>query len=81
MRRERYIVFALLYYKIDYDFYFNKFGSHFYKDFTEELERLKNKGLIDIYDTHIQLTQKGLEWHTNIILEFLMTHFGATLNP
>ena len=42
MRRERYIVFALLYYKIDYDFYFNKFGSHFYKDFTEELERLKN---------------------------------------
>lgn len=75
IRRERYIVFALLYYRIDYNFYLNKFGTNFYEDFAEEVERLKNKGLIEIFDTHIELSQKGLEWHTNIILEFFNDKF------
>ena len=70
INRERYIVFALLYYKIEYEFYYNKFGTQFYDDFADEINRLINKGLITKSDTCIEMTQKGLEWHINIILEF-----------
>ena len=70
MNRERYIVFALLYYKIEYDFYFNKFGTNLLDDFAPEIERLVSKGLMEVEESCIRLTHKGLEWHVNIILEF-----------
>jgi oxygen-independent coproporphyrinogen-3 oxidase len=68
--RERYIVFALLYYKIDFSFYLNKFGTHIYEDFAEEIARLQAKGLLELHDAYIKLTHLGIEWHINIILEF-----------
>lgn len=70
VRRERYIVFALLYYSIDFDFYFNKFGTNFLEDFSEEVRRLEKKGLIELSENSMQLTELGLIWHMNVILEF-----------
>jgi|GEM_PF-944873 len=75
VQRERYVVFALLYYSIDYKFYYSKFGTHFREDFAEEIERLERKGLIELDDERMKLTQLGLIWHTNIILEFFNPAF------
>jgi oxygen-independent coproporphyrinogen-3 oxidase len=75
VQRERYVIFALLYYEIEYDFYRSKFGSDFREDFAEELERLERKGLIELLPDRMRLTQLGLVWHTNVILEFFNPAF------
>lgn len=75
VQRERYIIFALLYYSIDYKFYYSKFKTHFLEDFAEEILRLQKKGLIELTDECMKLTGLGLEWHTNVILEFFNDAF------
>ena len=75
VQRERYIVFALLYYSIEYKFYENKFGTSFLEDFSDEIERLLRKDLIELTDDCMRLTELGLIWHTNVILEFFNPAF------
>lgn len=75
MRRERYLVFALLYYEIDFDYYYQKFSTHFLEDFGEEVTRLECKGLVTLTDSKMVLTQEGYNWHTNMILEFFNDEF------
>ncbi|WP_235909427.1 coproporphyrinogen-III oxidase family protein [Goekera deserti] len=75
VQRERYVVFALLYYEIEYAYYQSKFGSSFLEDFADELQRLERKGLIELTDDRMKLTQLGLVWHTNVILEFFNPAF------
>jgi oxygen-independent coproporphyrinogen-3 oxidase len=75
VQRERYVVFALLYYEIEYAFYQSKFGTEFREDFAEELERLERKGLIELLPDRMRVTKLGLIWHTNVILEFFNPAF------
>jgi oxygen-independent coproporphyrinogen III oxidase len=75
VQRERYVVFALLYYEIEYAFYQSKFGTSFLDDFAEELERLERKGLIELTHDRMKITKLGLIWHTNVILEFFNPAF------
>lgn len=75
VQRERYIVFALLYFEIEYKFYHSKFGTNFLEDFAEEIARLERKGLVELTDEHMKLTELGLIWHTNVILEFFNPAF------
>lgn len=75
VQRERYVVFALLYYEIEYKFYESKFGTRFLDDFAEEIERLERKGLVTLDDEAMRLTELGLIWHTNVILEFFNPAF------
>ncbi|MBY5775253.1 coproporphyrinogen III oxidase family protein [Rhizobium leguminosarum] len=77
VQRERYVIFALLYYEIEFAFYHSKFGTEFHADFASEIERLKAKGLIEVLPDRIRLTQLGLIWHTNIILEFFNPAFWS----
>uniref|UniRef100_A0AAU2VC62 Heme chaperone HemW n=1 Tax=Streptomyces sp. NBC_00003 TaxID=2903608 RepID=A0AAU2VC62_9ACTN len=75
VQRERYVIFALLYFEIEFAFYESKFGTSFREDFTEELDRLLRKGLIELTDDRMRLTQLGRIWHTNVILEFFNPAF------
>ncbi|MFI5782449.1 coproporphyrinogen-III oxidase family protein [Nocardia sp. NPDC051570] len=75
VQRERYVIFALLYYEIEYEFYRSKFGTSFLDDFAPELARLERKGLIELTDDRMTLTKLGLIWHTNVILEFFNEKF------
>lgn len=75
VQRERYVIFALLYYEIEYAFYRGKFGTDFREDFAEELDRLQSKGLIELTADRMKLTKLGLVWHTNVILEFFNPAF------
>ncbi|MGO6747869.1 coproporphyrinogen-III oxidase family protein [Rhizobium ruizarguesonis] len=77
VQRERYVIFALLYYEIEFAFYYSKFNSSFLDDFASETERLVAKGLIEVLDDRIKLTRLGLIWHTNIILEFFNPAFWS----
>ncbi|WP_423391429.1 coproporphyrinogen-III oxidase family protein [Burkholderia sp. LMG 21824] len=75
VQRERYIVFALLYFEIEFKYYESKFGTSLLEDFSEEIERLLKKGLIEISADKMTLTKLGLIWHTNVILEFFNPAF------
>lgn len=75
VQRERYVVFALLYYEIEYAYYESKFGTSLRDDFADELERLERKGLVELTDDRLRLTQLGIIWHTNVILEFFNPAF------
>jgi oxygen-independent coproporphyrinogen-3 oxidase len=75
VQRERYIIFALLYYEIEYGFYQSKFGTSFLEDFAEEVERLLRKGLVEVDERRMRLTRLGLIWHTNVLLEFFNRAF------
>ncbi|MGA1805400.1 hypothetical protein [Rhizobium sp. HT1-10] len=71
------MIFALLYYEIEFAFYASKFGSSFLEDFESEIGRLTAKGLIELLPDRIRLTPLGLIWHTNIILEFFNPAFWS----
>lgn len=77
VQRERYIIFALLYFEIEYAFYTKKFGTSILEDFAEEIERLECKGLIERMSDRLRLTKLGLIWHTNVILEFFNPQFWS----
>lgn len=75
VERERYVIFALLYYEIEYAYYQSKFGTDFRLDFGPEIARLVRKGLVELDGERMRLTPFGLEWHTNVILEFFNPAF------
>lgn len=75
VQRERHVVFALVYFKIEYKFYYNKFGTDFLDDFAEEVNRLERKGLVELKDDCMLLSELGLIWHANVILEFFNPAF------
>lgn len=75
VERERYVVFALLYYEVEYAVYLSTFGTGFLDDFAEEVGRLVRKGLVELHDDKMRLTNLGLIWHTNVILEFFNSEF------
>lgn len=77
VQRERYVIFALLYYEIEFAFYYSKFGTSFLEDFANECTHLSEKGLIEILPDRIKLTKLGLVWHTNVILEFFNPAFWS----
>lgn len=73
--RERYIVFALLYYEIEFNYYRRRWGTDFVDDFADEIARLERKGLVQLEHDRMRLTELGLIWHTNVILEFFNSAF------
>lgn len=75
VQRERYIIFTLLYYELEFKLYHDKFKTSFLEDFEDEVERLLNKKLVYLTDDKMLLTQLGIEWHTNVILEFFNEKF------
>ena len=77
IQRERYVIFALLYFEIEFEFYYSKFKTSFLEDFASEIERLTAKRLIEVLPDRIRLTQLGLNWHTNVILEFFNPAFWS----
>lgn len=75
VQRERYVIFALLYYEIEFGFYKEKFGTDFLDDFADEIARIVGRGLVEVLDDRIRLTDRGIKWHTNVILEFFNEKF------
>lgn len=75
VQRERYAVFAWLYYEIEFAYYAQEFGGSFLEDFADELARLERKGLIEIGVDRVSLTKLGVIWRTNVILEFFNPAF------
>ncbi len=70
IKKERYIIFTLLYYKVDFVYYKKKYGSSFLEDFKNIIARLEAKGLVNITENCLTLTPLGEDWHINVILEF-----------
>lgn len=75
IEKERYVIFTLLYYVVEFAAYRDKYGSDFLDDFKTVIDRLVAKGLVEILDDRMALTKLGMEWHVNIILEFFNPAF------
>jgi oxygen-independent coproporphyrinogen-3 oxidase len=74
-QRERYATLAWLFYEIDLGLYRDRFGTEFMDDFSRQVKRLERLGLIEVEPDRLRMTQLGLEWHTNVILEFFNDKF------
>jgi oxygen-independent coproporphyrinogen-3 oxidase len=75
--KERYIIFSFQYFKINFLQYEQKFGSNLLDDFEKPLQKLKKKGLIEIYSDCIEMTPMGKDWRLNVLLEFINpTYWG-----
>lgn len=70
VEKERYVIFTLLYFYVEFSAYKKRFGTEFIEDFASIVTKLVTKDLVEISDEKMTLTQLGLEWHTNVILEF-----------
>ena len=68
--RERYIIFTLLYFCVDFKAYETRFGTSFVEDFADVVRKLLDKSLVVLTEDQMKLTKLGVEWHTNVILEF-----------
>jgi oxygen-independent coproporphyrinogen-3 oxidase len=75
VEKERYVIFTLLYFKVEFEAYRSKYNSEFLDDFGPLVERLKEKGLVEILSDRMELTPLGMEWHSNVILEFFNPMF------
>ncbi len=75
VEKERYVIFTLLYYVVDFGSYRGKYNSEFTDDFKTVVDRLLRKGLVTVDDVEMRLTQRGMEWHSNVILEFFNPSF------
>ncbi|HJX83894.1 MAG TPA: coproporphyrinogen-III oxidase family protein [Candidatus Angelobacter sp.] len=75
VQQERYVIFTLLYYCVEYKAYRQKFGTEFRSDFAAIIERLGKKQLVRLTDERMELTELGKEWHTNILLEFFAPEY------
>lgn len=79
VKKERYIIFALQYYKLDFEVYRRKFNSELISDFSEALIRLEKRKLIKVTEKSIELTELGRDWHMNVFLEFFNKDFWGDL--
>lgn len=68
--RQRYIIFNLLYYRIDKKIYFETWGTEIGDDFSEILLQLAQDHLIIDHPSFIEVSKKGKHWLQNIMLEF-----------
>ncbi|KZL23799.1 coproporphyrinogen-III oxidase family protein [Pseudovibrio sp. WM33] len=70
MSRQRYMIFNLLYYRIDKDHYAKNWGNDLAEDFPEILQGLLDDRLMrDEGDAYV-VTELGRAWLQNIMLEF-----------
>lgn len=79
VRKERYIIFALQYFSVDFATYYKKFNSDCLMDFKDTLARLTKKGLITVHHDRFELTQLGKDWHMNVFLEFFNPDFWGDM--
>ena len=70
-RRERYVIFSLEFFHIDFAHYRKNFGTTFMEDFSDIAHRLKHKGLVELHPDRMELTELGKEWRANVLLEFM----------
>lgn len=70
LSRQRYIIFNLLYFKINKFHYKNVWGTDVYDDFFPVLDNLFADGLMENSLSTIRLTELGKNWLQNIMLEF-----------
>ncbi|MDF7673365.1 coproporphyrinogen-III oxidase family protein [Acetobacteraceae bacterium ESL0709] len=75
IEKERYVIFTLLYYVVDRSAYQEKFSSDFVDDFKEIVAHLVDRGLASVDETEFRLTSFGIEWHSNVLLEFFNSVF------
>jgi oxygen-independent coproporphyrinogen III oxidase len=68
--RQRYIIFNLLYYRIDKKSYFETWGTEIGNDFEDILFRLVQDKLIIDHASYIEVSEEGKHWLQNIMLEF-----------
>lgn len=68
--RQRYIIFNLLYYRIDKKSYFETWGTEIGNDFEEIIARLAQDKLIIDNPFFIEVSKEGRHWLQNIMLEF-----------
>lgn len=77
VRMERYVIFALQYFLIDFKEFRTQFGVDFLEEFRPIVERLRRKGLITVSDDRIEMTDLGKDWHMNVMLEFANEKFWS----
>ena len=77
VQRERYVIFTLLFFTVEFDAYRQKFGTGFLDDFGPVVARLAARKLVRVDDREMRLTQTGRDWHSNILLEFFNPSFWA----
>ncbi len=70
MSRQRYIIFNLLYFRIDKAHYRNAWGTEVYGDFMTIFDRLFADRLMEDSSNAIRLTELGKAWLQNVMLEF-----------
>jgi oxygen-independent coproporphyrinogen-3 oxidase len=75
VRKERYVIFAFQYGRIEFDAYGRKFQSRFMEDFGDIISRLVRKRLVTVHPDHVEMTDLGKSWHMNIMLEFINPRF------
>ncbi len=77
VERERYVIFRLLFFAIDFAAYRARFGGDFLEDFGPVIDGLLDKGLVCLTVDEMRLTELGREWHANVLLEFFNPAFWA----
>lgn len=77
VERERYVIFTLLFFSVEFAAYRQKFGTEFLDDFGSIVDRLKGKNLVEADQQQMRLTELGVEWHSNVLLEFFNPTFWA----
>ena len=79
VRKERYIIFALQYFGVEFATYRHKFNADCMQDFGDVIRRLQAKGLIELSSDNFRLTQLGKNWHMNVFLEFFNPDFWGDM--
>ena len=69
--RERYVIFTLQYWTVEFDAYFKYFATHFMDDFGDIVRRLEAKNLLHIEQSRVSMTDLGREWKMNVVFEFI----------
>lgn len=70
MSRQRYMIFNLLYFGVDKKHYKNMWGNQALEDFEDIFGTLLGDGLMTDSEDRISLTEDGIKWLQNIMLEF-----------
>lgn len=77
VERERYVIFTLLFFTVNFSAYRERFGAAFLDDFRPTVDRLLRKRLVTVDQKEMRLTELGIEWQSNVILEFFNPSFWA----
>jgi oxygen-independent coproporphyrinogen-3 oxidase len=77
VERERYVIFTLLFFVVNFAAYRDRYGTEFIEDFQDTVDGLIEKKLVTVNAREMRLTELGLEWHSNVLLEFFNRTFWA----